>query len=87
MPSILEILRGRRRQQTAGVANQQGLRTGIVVEVGSPTITVNDGVSTVQCYSMVSERLRIGDRVWIGTGSGVAVILGLAGRDPNFHEP
>jgi len=84
--AILDILRDRQRARQQANPSRQSLRAGIIVEVGNPTYTVNDGVSAVQCHSLIGERLRPGDRVWIGTGDGVALILGVAGTDPNFFS-
>lgn len=85
MSSILEILRERGRARITGA--QRGrppLRSGMVIRADGPRYLVNDGVNAVLCDSLIGERLRAGDRVYLGEGAGITLILGLQGRDMNF---
>lgn len=87
MNSILEILRERGRGIVTSRSTGSGrppLRSGMVIRADGPRYLVNDGANAVLCDSLVSERLRAGDRVYLGEGSGITLILGLQGRDMNF---
>lgn len=85
MSSILEIVQARRREAAgSGARARGGLRSAIIIRVTGTRYVVNDGANAVTCDSMLGERLREGDRVWIGDGVGSAVILGLQGRDVDF---
>lgn len=47
---------------------------------------VSDGSNSFAADTMIAERLREGDRVWVAVGRGVGVILGRQGRDVAFAE-
>ena len=82
MASILEILNQRKREQRS--VPRQRLVTGVVIQASGTRYSINDGMHTVDCESIVSEQLRPGDRVWVAQTPGVSVIIGLQGRDKDF---
>lgn len=86
MASVLEILaaRNRQRQQSRPPGDRQGLISAIVVRSDNVRVIVSDGASSFQADSLIAERLREGDRVWVAVGRGTAVIMGRQGRDVGF---
>lgn len=84
MPSILELLNERKRAAATPQSRRAGVRSGIVIRTNGTRYVVNDGAQAVTCDSLVGEKLREGDRVWIGEGQGTVLILGIQGRDTNF---
>jgi hypothetical protein len=81
--NILEILRERQRRQTTET-RQNDLVPGIIIRIEGTRYFVNDGTHSVACETAIGEPLREGDRVWLGRGRGVSVILGFQGRDKSF---
>lgn len=80
----MELLAQRQRQQSNRGPSDQAMRSGIIVRVDGSRFIVSDSFSSFACESVIADPLRPGDRVWVGSGRGVSVILGLQGRDVDF---
>lgn len=79
--NILEILKERQRRETPP---EPALVPAIVIRAEGTRYLVHDGTHSVLCESGIAEQLREGDRVWIGRGKAVTVVLGFQGRDKAF---
>ncbi len=79
--NILEILKERHRKTAP---DPPALVPAIVIRLEGTRYWCNDGTHSVLCESGIAEQLREGDRVWIGRGKAVTVILGFQGRDKSF---
>ena len=88
MASILELLasRNRQRQQSRPPGDRQGMISAIVLRTDNQRFIISDGANSFQADSMIAERLREGDRVWVAVGRGTAIIMGRQGRDVAFAE-
>jgi len=84
----MELLanRNRDRQRTRSAGDRQGLISAIVIRSNAERYVVSDGSTSYTADTLLSERLREGDRVWIAVGRGTCVILGRQGRDVAFAE-